>query len=198
MNFIIQLLIFSKTQITSKKLVQKIVIHFLSVIHFLACFYGNPSQGELKLKQQKTRVTLMSKLRVIEILGVWIDQKMLIVEFVLFDITWGYNSRQYLFDMLNIDQMRYYIRLLQESNKPQSRHLLVLQLDFSMRKQQPFLFLKRKIVFLDINHVQILQLMFILAYCLNGILHQHFTVNLVHYHYSWILHLVFLSSDMLA
>jgi hypothetical protein len=87
MRFVIQLLIFSKTQITSKKLVQKIIIHFLSVIHFLACFYGNPSQGELKLKQQKTRIPLMSKFRVIEILRVRIDQKMLIVEFVLFDIT---------------------------------------------------------------------------------------------------------------
>lgn len=129
------LIIFSETEVISKKFIKNIIENLFSIVHLFTRFDCYSWKCKFKFKQNKSRISLMFKLRIIEIFWVSINKEMFVIKLILFNSTWRDHSWKYFFDMLDINKMRHNIRLLKEPNKPKSRHSLILQFYFPMRQQ---------------------------------------------------------------
>jgi hypothetical protein len=57
-----------------------------------------------------------------------------------------------------------------------------LQLDFPLGEQHPILSFEAPVILLDIDQMDISKLILILRKCLDGILHEHLPIGLIHYH----------------
>lgn len=89
---------------------------------------------------------------------------------------------EYFLYMLDIDEMGDYVCLLEEPDEGEGRHPLVLEFNFSVGKQDPAVFFHGEVVLVYVNHVQILELDFVVADCPDRALHEHLPVGLVHDH----------------
>lgn len=107
---------------------------------------------------------------------------MLIVKLILLRVNSRHHSRQYFFNMLDVDQMRQDISFLQKSDKWNCRHLFILELHFPLVEQQSTLSLESPVVFIHIDEIEIFELILKVTDCLYGILHHHLPVDFVHDH----------------
>jgi len=86
------LIIFPQTQISSKEFVENIIKNFFCIVHLFTGFNCDSRQGKLKLKQNKSRISLMLKFRIIQIFGVCIYKEMFVIKFIFFNSTWRNHS----------------------------------------------------------------------------------------------------------
>ena len=123
---------------------------------------------------------------------------MLIKELVLFGCGRRYNSTQYVLKLLNVDKMRNNFSSFKKSNKCNSRHSFILQLDLSMVEENSLLFFHSKVVLIDVNKIKILKLIFIGCKCFYSIFQKHFPIKFIKYHNSRIEHCILLSNNLLT
>ena len=86
--------------------------------------------------------------------------------------------------MLYVDEMRYNLGFLQESDKRNGRHFFVLKLNLAMGKKHPIFAFQTPIVFFDVDQIDVLHFVLVFGQCGDGILHEHFSIDLIKDHYS--------------
>lgn len=96
------LIIFPQTEISSKEFVENIIKNFFCIVHLFTGLNCNSRQGKLKLKQNKSRISLMFEFRIVEVFGVGVNKEMFVIKLIFFDSAWWYHSWKYFLDVLDV------------------------------------------------------------------------------------------------
>lgn len=110
---------------------------------------------------------------------------MLVIKFTLLSaIARQYLRRQYLFHVLDVNQMRDNLSLFQETDERNGGHFFVLQLNLSMGKKHPIFPFETPIVFFNVDQIQIFHFLLEIRQSSYCVFHEHFSIDLIKDHYS--------------